>query len=371
MARRRRRRRRLLLFAHALTAVVHVLPAAALLALLPAWGALPFALAAWLLTAFRLHALALDRRRPRWLTLLVDEPVFWHWGGCLLGLMLFVMALPLWALGWLPPTSVALLAYALGLSVSGWSVWGLRRRPRVRRVEVPLSGLPPALDGYTVLQLTDLHIGSFDPPSRGARWVEMANALEPDLTVVTGDLVTSGVEFYDDTAELLGRLRARDGVLVSMGNHDQWDAERLIAAIRAHGPEVLLNEWRRVVRDGATLVVAGIDDRYSGRADLDAALAGRPEGGPTLLLSHYPDFFERAAAQGVELTLSGHTHGGQIGLPLFGDRLNIASLSGHRSRGLFRSGSSQLYVSSGLGTTGPPMRLGVAPEIALLVLKRA
>ncbi len=247
---------------------------------------------------------------------------------------------------------------------------GIRRQPRVRRLDVTIPDLPPELDGYVVAQLSDLHVGSFDPPSRAARWVEQVNALQPDLTVVTGDLVTSGVEFYDDTAELLGRLGARDGVLVTMGNHDQWDAERFIEAIRARGPRVLLNEWTSVVRDGATLVVAGLDDRFARRDDLDRALSGRPPGAPTLLLSHYPDFFEPAAEQGVELVLSGHTHGGQIGLPLVGERFNIATLARQRARGLFRDGRSQLYVNAGLGTTGPPMRLGVPPEIALLVLKR-
>ncbi len=364
-----RRRRRFVLIAHALTAVVHVVPALALAALVPAWAAVLIALALWLLTASRLHSLALDSKRPRWLTVLVDEPVFWHWGGCLLGLALLVVAVPAALLAGIPASRGALAVYVLGLCVSGWSVWGIRRRPRVRRIEVRIAGLPPALDGYTIAQLSDLHIGSFDPPARGARWVEQANALEPDLTVVTGDLVTLGVEFYDDTAELLGRLQARDGVLVTMGNHDQWDAERFVATIRAHGSRVLLNEWTSITRDGATLVVAGIDDRFTRRDDLERTLAGRPEAAPTLLLSHYPDYFEPAAERGVELVLSGHTHGGQIGVPLLGDRYNIATAAKHRPRGLFRSGSSQLYVNAGLGTTGPPMRLGVPPEIALIVLR--
>jgi uncharacterized protein len=116
------------------------------------------------------------------------------------------------------------------------------------------------------------------------------------------------------------------------------------------------------------VVVAALDDYSTGKDDLERTLAGRPAA-PTLLLSHFPHFFERAAERGVELTLSGHTHGGQIGLPLLGERLNIASLLGQRSRGLYRQGKSALYVNAGLGTTGPPMRLGIAPEIALFVLR--
>ncbi len=124
MAGRAQRRRRFVAIAHALTAVVHVVPAVALSALLPAWAAVLCAALAWLLTAFRLSALRLDRRRPRWLTLLVDEPVFWHWGGCLVGLPLLVVALPVAALAGLYIPNVALLAYAVGLAVSAWSVWG-------------------------------------------------------------------------------------------------------------------------------------------------------------------------------------------------------------------------------------------------------
>jgi predicted MPP superfamily phosphohydrolase len=330
--------------------------------------------------AFRLLRLGPDKRRPTWLTRFVDEPLSCHWAASLLATVVFV---PTALLGWLLSAArivpaqafgvpdAALVAYAVGLITAAWGTWGRRRLVVVRRFELPLAGLGSELDGYRVAQLSDLHIGSYDTIRTGARWVAQTNALAPDLVVVTGDLVTSGTEFYPDVAQVLSELRAADGVLCILGNHDQWNAARFVAALRERGLTVLDNESRAIQRGGATLVVIGLGDPYTGRADLPAALRGRMPGAPTILLSHYPDYFEAAARERVELVLSGHTHGGQLGLPFFADRLNLATLTRQRPRGLFRSGSSHLYVNAGLGTTGPPVRLGVAPEIALFVLRSA
>ncbi len=349
---------------------MHVVPGLAFAAVAsPAVAALS-ALALWLGTALRLHAVALDKPRPRWVVRLVDEPMFWHWGAAFLGTLLFVPVLGVVAAIGVAPAlpRAALIAYALGLAISAYGVWWRRRRVVVREIDVDIVGLPAAFDGYRVAQLSDLHIGSYDGVATGERWVRLTAAARPDLVVVTGDLVTSGTAFNDAAAEVVGRLGAPDGVFVVLGNHDQWDAEGLAAAIARRGPVVLANEWRSVRRAGAELVVAGIDDRFTAKADLDRTLAGRSLDAPTLLLSHYPDFFEEAARRGVALVLSGHTHGGQIG---FGDRLNLATLSRQRPRGLVRSGPSALYVNAGLGTTGPPLRLGIPPEIAVLVLRAA
>jgi uncharacterized protein len=346
-------------------------PAVALSWALPRWAAVALGATAAVGTSLRLRRLSLDRKRPRWVTRLVDEPLFCHWGAGLFSLPLFAAGLPLGALALGAPVGgIALASYLSGLAISGWSVWGRRRRVRTREIEVPLAGLDPAFDGYRVVHLTDLHIGSFDPRARGKEWASIANSLAADLAVVTGDLVASGTSFYDDVADVLGKLRARDGVIVSLGNHDQWDAEGLTAAIAARGPRVLDNAWLTIERGAAKLVIAGLGDQYTGKADLELTLAGRPSA-PTLLLSHYPDFFEAAAELGVDLVLSGHTHGGQFGLPFQADRYNVATLLGQRARGIYRHGPSTLYVNAGLGTTGPPMRLGIPPEIALLVLRAA
>jgi predicted MPP superfamily phosphohydrolase len=189
--------------------------------------------------------------------------------------------------------------------------------------------------------------------------------------VVTGDLVTLGTLFYGDVGDVLGELRAKDGVFVSMGNHDQWDPETFCQVIEAKGPRVLRNEHRVVRRGSAELVIAGLDDWSTDRDDMDRALAERPPGAPTVLLSHYPDFFEEAASRDVDLVLSGHTHGGQIGVPFTARRVTLSRLARQHTAGLHIRGRSRLYVHAGLGTTGPPIRLGVAPEIAVFVLRRA
>jgi predicted MPP superfamily phosphohydrolase len=253
--------------------------------------------------------------------------------------------------------------------MSGWGIWGERRRLKIRRIEIGVVGLPAAFDGYRIAQLSDLHIGSYDGVERGLEWAAAANELGADLAVVTGDLVTDRTCFYDDAARVISSLRAPDGVFVSMGNHDQWDNDLLTERIEALGPRVLRNAWHAVERGGATLVVAGLGDRFTGKDDLEATLRGRPHGAPTVLLAHYPKSFEAAAGRGVEVVLSGHTHGGQIGLPFVGERINVALLTGQHCRGVVRRGPSTLYVNAGLGTTGPPIRLGIAPEIALIVLR--
>lgn len=372
---------RLFLVAQAITCVSHVVPILALASLIGSTEGIACGIVVWAATAARLYALGRDRRRRRWITKVVDLPLFAHWGASFLSTLLFPMFFvaaegfdlpggPEAAAGKIAG-SAAVAAYAFGCVVAIWSVFGRRHFVRTPTIEVRIEGLPPELDGYRIAHLTDLHIGSYDPLKRGLRWAELANSLSPDLIAVTGDLVTSGVEFYSDAAAVLGALRARDGVFVCLGNHDQWDDRALSRRIEERGPVVLRNEARVVRRGDAALTVAGLDDWYTRKDNLDEALRQRIRGAPTILLAHYPSFFERAASQGVDLVLSGHTHGGQVGLPGAASRINLARLTGQRSRGLVQRGRSHLFVSAGLGTTGPPMRLGVPPEIALLVLRPA
>ncbi len=340
----------------------------------PTWAAVLCAVLGWLALARRARTIWSDPPRPRWATLLFDFPLFAHFGASFGGLVFFPVALGVLAL-WpaLGPTasSAAALAYAFSFVLSVYALSIGRRRVKVREVTVPIPGLPRAFDGYRIVQLSDLHIGSVDRLERGLAWAHLANATKPDLAVVTGDLVTSGTHYYDDAAEVVAALRARDGTLAILGNHDQWDARRLSRALEGRGVPVLANQSHVVERSGAALVVAGLDDSYGGQPDLDRALADCPAHAPVVLLSHYPSFFAPAAERGVALVLAGHTHGGQIGVPFLSDRLNFARLTGQASRGLTRLGQSHLYVSAGLGTSGPPLRLGVSPEIVVLVLRVA
>ncbi|MBX3184117.1 MAG: metallophosphoesterase [Polyangiaceae bacterium] len=333
------------------------------------WGlvVLAWCVLGLLLSLQRLRWLFHDRVRPRALVVGI-QLVYCHFLGVLLAVPLAPLGLAV-ALPFGVPEAFGWLAYLLGVILASYGVFVRRRWVLVREVEVPLAELPPGLDGLRIAHLSDLHIGSFDPQAVGARWARRVRALKPDLVAVTGDLVTSGTAFYPQVAAVLSELEAPLGVHVILGNHDQWDRAELKVALARRGVPALENEWVEVGEGERRLVVAGLGDPFTQSADLERTLVDRPPGF-TLLLSHYPSWARRAEPYGAELMLSGHTHGGQVGLPWL-PRMNAASLTGQYPRGLFSVGRMWLYVTSGLGTSGPPIRLGVAPEIALLVLRRA
>lgn len=260
---------------------------------------------------------------------------------------------------------------AVGLGVSGaMSALG---EVAVRPVRVRLARLPAALSGFRVVQVTDLHIGA----TIGRAWLEdivaRINALEPDVIAITGDLVDGSVEELRDHTAPLADLRARHGVYFVTGNHEYYSgADAWIAELRRLGVKVLRNE-RISIGDGEhSFDLAGVDD-WSARgfggghgADLARALEGRDPSRELILLAHQPKQILQAAAMGVGLQLSGHTHGGQIfpwGLFVRLDQPYIAGLSRH--------GDAQIYVSRGTGYWGPPMRVGAPPEITLVELASA
>jgi predicted MPP superfamily phosphohydrolase len=244
-----------------------------------------------------------------------------------------------------------------------------RRDPIVRRVRVPLAKLPASADGYTIVQLTDIHIGW----TLGERFAETVvakvNALSPDLIVLTGDLVDGHVrELAPHVAPLAG-LRARDGVYAVTGNHEYyWNVDAWLAHFGSLGIRFLRNE-RVAIRDAFEL--AGVDDITSaGMAaghgeDIAGAVAGRPTDRPLVLLAHHPRSIARATTAGVDLQLSGHTHGGQL-LPLGW----LSRLFEPHVAGLARFAETWLYVSEGTGFWGPPMRIGTSCEIAAITLVR-
>jgi uncharacterized protein len=311
-----------------------------------------------------------DRRpRPRLQTWLVMWPFYLWWTVCVTTFFFVPFAL-LVALA-SPASLDKSLSVAGALSVVA-GLAALRRRPRIVTARIAIADLPPELEGYRIAQLSDLHCGPFTPATRVRRWVARANALAPDLIAVTGDLITSGDQYVGAVAAELGGLRAPDGVWACMGNHDYFtDGEVLVRALESQGLHVLRNRGVVVARGAARLYVAGVDDTWTRRHDVAAALRARPAGAPTLLLAHDPDLFVEAAAHGVDLTISGHTHGGQIAVPGATRRWNLARMLTRFTAGLFHDGRCTLYVSRGLGTTGPPVRLGARPEIAILELHRA
>lgn len=311
-----------------------------------------------------------DRRRSDAVVRFVDVPFFVHWCAALFALipsLLATLAAPF--LGHLP-MGFYMGAYLTGLAICGYGILIRRRVFVVDEITVPIPGLDPRLDGLRIAHLSDLHIGAITPKSWGERWARAANGRAPDVTVVTGDLVTSGVEFHEDIAEVIGALRAEKGVFVSMGNHDYFgEGEPLIGLMQKRGARVLRNEGAVLERDGAELYLCAIDDTWTKKDDLDKALAGRPADTATVLLAHDPETFRRAAKADIELTLSGHTHGGQIALPFLARWVSLSHLTHHFHLGLYKKGRSTLYVHPGLGTTGPPIRLGVAPAVVIHTLR--
>jgi len=287
--------------------------------------------------------------------------------------LLFAVLLPLALLAAevLPIATRDALSVALGVAVIG-ALFSLRQRPRVRAHEIFVAGLPAAFDGYRIAQISDLHVGPFAGAARVAAWVAAANDQQPDLVVATGDFIASGSTFVPVVAAAFEKLAARDGVYACMGNHDYFtDGDALAAALERSGVPVLRNRGVDIRRGGATLHLAGVDDTWTRRANVGLALAARPAGVPVVLLAHDPVLFPEAARAGVDLTLSGHTHGGQLGLPFFSKRWNLARVFTGFTTGLYQAGASTLYVNRGLGTTGPPIRIAVPPEIAVLTLRPA
>lgn len=243
---------------------------------------------------------------------------------------------------------------------SGYGAAYIGRKGRVTELTLPF-GL-----AMRVAQLTDIHAGVYMTREDIRRYVDMAAALEPDLFVLTGDFISNSMVFLPGCIEEVLRVQARYGTFAVVGNHERWFGKSgaLRAVFRKYGIPLLINTHQIVRTERGPFAVAGIDDLRTGHPSLDKALGGLDPRVPTLLLSHHPEIFPRAAARGVPLTLAGHYHGGQI--KLWGT--SPAHLVTPYPEGLFRIGDSRLYVSRGVGTTFTPIRLGVPAEVTLLHL---
>ncbi len=221
-----------------------------------------------------------------------------------------------------------------------------------------------------VVQLTDIHAGLYMTRDEIRRYVDQVIALRPDLFVLTGDYISNSMVFLPGCVEELARVRASFGTFATLGNHDHWYGRRneMQALFRRHGIRLLNNAQAVIQTEGGIFAVAGIDDLLTGEPDLEAAVGGLGSAVPTLLLSHRPEIFPRAAARGIPLTLAGHWHGGQVQLPLPGGAISMAHLRTPYPEGLYRIGAAHLYVSRGIGTTFTPVRLNAPPEITLFHL---
>ena len=258
------------------------------------------------------------------------------------------------------------LAVGVGGTVAALSAFGIRSALggiQIREIDVKLRGLPPELAGFRLVQISDVHVGPLLRKDWVAGIVERIRGLSPDLVAITGDLVDGRVHELRDHVAPLARIDARRGVFFVTGNHEYYSGvEEWYAHLPSLGVRPLRNE-RVEVAPG--LELAGIEDP-TGEPDLGAALRGRDPSRALVLLAHQPRQFKEAARQGVPLTLSGHTHGGQI-WPFSW----LVALAQPYLAGLHRRGDSQLYVSRGTGFWGPPMRVFAPAEITLLKLQPA
>jgi hypothetical protein len=274
-----------------------------------------------------------------------------------------------------PRGRVRRLAGAAALVGAGGLLYAREVEPRrleVVRLELTLPRLAAAFDGYRVVQIGDLHLDDWSKPARLGRIAEMVNAENPDLVAITGDFASYSARRLD-TGSLVGALRrlsAPDGVLAILGNHDYLTDVKLIRrCIREAGLTELINEVATLRRGGSGLHVAGIDDVMEGRSRLDLVLGKLPEDGAAVLLAHEPDFADVAAATGrFDLQLSGHSHGGQVRVPLLG-RAVLPPFSQRYTRGLHRVGGMLVYTNRGLGTVHARLRFGCRPEITALTLR--
>ena len=275
----------------------------------------------------------------------------------------------------LAATSVPFVACAYGLTVGRLDVETTTHR-------IGLPRLPKAFDGFRVAQLSDLHIGPFMSGDQIRRVVEMTNQLKPDLIVLTGDYVTWDPTTQGDVVEALADLSAPFGVVGCLGNHELWTGteDSITRVFAERNIRILRKERASIQSGGETLNLIGVDYQSVRRG------GPRPEGivrrylegvepllvphTANILLSHNPNTFDRAAELGIDLSLAGHTHGGQVTLEFVNKNLSPSRLITDYVRGWFSKPGGQLYVNRGIGTIGVPIRIGATPEITLFELTR-
>lgn len=272
---------------------------------------------------------------------------------------------------WPGRSALAVLLISVAVTLVGF--FNARRTARVVDVEVRLDDLPAALDGLTIAQITDLHIGPTIKNGYVRRVVDKVNELGADIVAITGDVVDGKVRRLLPDVAPLGDLRARHGAYIVTGNHEYYaGVDDWIAAFRDLGLRPLMNEHVTIDHGGAGLVLAGVNDfkaaaiKPEHASDPNAALAGSPLDAPKVLLAHQPRSAPAAHEAGFDLQLSGHTHGGQ-----FWPWNHFVRMQQPFTAGLHRLGRLWVYTSRGTGYWGPPKRFGAPSEITRITLRPA
>ncbi|WP_110664867.1 metallophosphoesterase [Salinicola halophilus] len=342
--------------------------------MLPMWGAI-LASAYLALSAISLPlVMRVNWLNDRWLAwpiaVMTGAFSFLLWSTVLRDLVLLVaLALPVANLS----APSAWIAIGTTLALSAWSLYQARRVPRVVEVSVPIAQLARELEGFSIVQLSDLHVGPTIKRGHLAAIVRRVNSLDADMVAITGDMTDGRVNELEAEIAPLAELTSRHGTFGVTGNHEYYsEAEAWVEAFRRAGVKMLVNEATLLEHHGATLAIAGVPDLSAGyyvaahRSDPAAAAAAIPEAVPRVLLAHQPNSAPAAAKAGFDLQLSGHTHGGQIW-----PWTVLARRANRFLAGLGREEQMWVYTSRGTGYWGPPMRFGAPAEITRIRLRRA
>lgn len=279
------------------------------------------------------------------------------------------------------------LAGVLSMAVADGIIFG-KYRHRARRVRLKLKNLPAAFKGYKIVQISDVHSGSFLHPEKLQSAIDLINEQQPDLVLFTGDMVNNYADEFQPFIPLFKQIKAKDGKFSVLGNHDygdyvQWESKeekaqnipRLIAFQKEAGFEMLRNEHRIITKNGQDLYILGVENwgekPFPQFGDLDKAVAGVPKEATKILMSHDPTHFDHIVKhypKDIQLTLSGHTHGMQFGLDLKNVRWSPVQYRYKKWADLYESEGKYLYVNRGFGVLAYPGRVGVNPEITVFEL---
>jgi uncharacterized protein len=281
-----------------------------------------------------------------------------------------------------PVTRRRFLGYGLASLAGATAVDGFLVEPAhpvAEYREIHLSRLPESFAGFRIAQISDIHFGPYMGQAGVQRAVELAQPFRPDLVVLTGDFVShplgenggpAGAHHAEPCADVLARWKDVSMVAV-LGNHDWWNGPEIVAgALAERGIKVLRNSSFAIERGQSRLWIAGVDDVFQGKADLQMTFNSIPNSETTVLLVHEPDYADYAARFPVDLQLSGHSHGGQVSIPGIGPII-LPKLGQKYHTGLNHVGRLQVYTNRGLGVIDPPVRLNCPPEVTLLTLQKS
>ncbi|MDN3513740.1 MAG: metallophosphoesterase [Candidatus Brocadia sp.] len=260
-------------------------------------------------------------------------------------------------------------AFGCGIGIASIGGYSRLLEPRwveINYVPVKINALPKRFEGMTIAQLSDIHHCKYVPREFVRKCVRKVNALYPDIIVLTGDYIYRSDAFLLPVAEELSELKAKEGVFAVLGNHD--NKGDTFSALSKAGIRVLINEHVPLFRKRDHLFVAGVDDLWKGWSDLGRALKGTDDK-PKLLLAHNPDIIEMAKTTDVDFVMVGHTHGGQVSLPLYGPPIVYSKFGVRYAAGLFHERNTTMYVNKGIGVSGLPVRFFARPEITLFTLR--